>query len=241
MTPRKNVDTDHLRRLYDEGMSVMQMAPLLGVSRPIVASRLRELGLPVRSRSDANRLRMQRLSAQERRDLTLAANNAIRASRRPPAAPRARTRDSEAVARRRAKAVARTRAARLSVRSPDEVELARHLRDLGVDFTPQQVFGTYNIDIAVGNVAVEVHSAATDPRRRSSLAQRSMNLLDAGWSVVHVWRAFGRNDAEHLVALIDRLRGLPTGRSEYWMIRSDGELCAVSRDQLAEFARVPRR
>src|SRR5262245_59895876 len=211
-TTRVTLDLDTLARRHADGQSVLRMANELGVSRPVIVRRLTELDLPVRSGSEANLLRAGRMSAAERRANTAAANEARRTSGgREPRGVRTFTRRG-----------VHTR--------PDEEGIAR----LRPDWPRQVAVGPYNLDFRCGPVAVEVHGAATDPSRRPELQRRTMHLLDAGWSVVYLWRdGPGRED---VIAWAEATsRNVPEG-GEYRVVRGDGEVVASGRGDLDELS-----
>ena len=70
---------------------------------------------------------------------------------------------------------------------PHEVQLTGMLQQRGVECKPQFPVGKYNIDIACGSVAVEVHRHSGQPHRRPILRERIEYLINNGWSVMYVW------------------------------------------------------
>jgi very-short-patch-repair endonuclease len=225
MVTRKPIDLDDLACRHASGQSVLQMSREVGVSRPAIIRRLAKLGLEVRSGSEANRLRMARLSVAERRALAEAANEARRSTRLVP------TGQWHA----RNYGIAQTRQRTLSPATPDEEKLLRLADTLGVQVTRQVAVGAYNLDFRIGSVAVEVHSAAYHPLRLPRLAQRAVNLLSAGWSVAYLWR-WGDDGGQNILTWAQQTsRDVPLG-GQYRVVRGDGEIVPFSRAELNERA-----
>ena len=70
--------------------------------------------------------------------------------------------------------------------SDSERVLDEMLQAFGHHPVPQKAIGPYNVDLAVGSVAVEVLGGewhGYKPRHR----ERTEQILDAGWSMVFVW------------------------------------------------------
>ena len=215
------------------------MARELGVSRPLIVRRLRELDLPIRSSSEANRIMNSRLSPEERRRRASAAREATMARRQPPTF--SRSVDGKSVS------TARVREAGRSVVQPDEAEVAAWLDEAGVDYRPQVAIGPYNVDFLLfDSVAVEIHSAPHNPSVHPRLAQRSVELLDAGWSVGYLWFRPGSDNrlgGHDLVIWAEFLSRTIPDRGHYRVVRGNGENVTPSRADLHDRAAVapPRR
>lgn len=195
---------------FSRGESVEKIAVDYGVSRGLILARLRTAGLSPRDRSQAMRLRMGALDVQERRRLASAANDARRGQRTP---------DSE----RFAKALARERAA---IPAMGELLVAAILHERGITFTAQQAVGPYNIDLACGTIAVEVHRAYWKPTTPRAL-KRAEYLADRGWRVLWIVLEGGiavtTAIADHVIALAKETSGNPATIREYRVVRCDGQ------------------
>lgn len=226
MVARKPVDLDDLHRRHASGQSVLQMSREVGLSRPSLIRRLQDLGLEIRGRSEANHLRLARLSPVDRRALTRAANESVR---KPPGT----SRDWHA----RNYGTAQTRERTLSVIQPDErlfLDLAKSAR---VRISRQVAIGPYNLDFRIGPVAVEIHSAAHHPLRLPRLAERTVNLLSAGWHVGYLW-GWGLAGAHDLLAWAQETsRDIPLG-GQYRVVRGNGEIVTFSREELDQRSRM---
>jgi very-short-patch-repair endonuclease len=116
---------------------------------------------------------------------------------------------------------------------PNEGALLALLRDRGFDPLPQRAVGSYNLDIAVLPVAVEVLGSDwhNSPRKRIHLRKRTEYLLDHGWNVIYViLRRSGhpsRQVTDQVVAFIERSRSDPSFHGEYRVIGSQGQASAA--------------
>ena len=169
-TLRVTVDTDDLVRRYNAGESVLAISKAVGVSRPTVRNRLLSLGLPVRSASEANRIRMDAMTPEERKANALCAHEARRAT--PPS-------DEELSKK------ASTKERTLSKVGWGELLLADMLKAKGHHVELQKAVGPYNLDLCVGHVAIEVHVNSGNPMRMYS--RRIDSLIAHGFDVVYVW------------------------------------------------------
>lgn len=227
------VDIEDIARRHIAGESVQALARSVGVSRPTIIRRLSAAGVQVRGRSDANRLRMQGLSADQRRQLTSSANAAIRVGtvsmqHRDPG----RERPTLSAALRRRRKVGK-----------GEAELIDLLIARGVAVETQLPVYGYNLDISVKSVAVEVWWGNSYPLRPLRLARRTIQLADLGWSTMFVWLSQQTPTAEcadAVIAFIQEMgRRPPSVRPQYRVVRSNGELVAAGEAQLDHLALVP--
>lgn len=233
---RLDIDETDLVRRYAEGASVLALSKALGVSRRTITDRLTAAGVELRDGSAANRLRMARMTFAERAALAAAANAARRRD--------GRTSPTRSPSRlKAARGIARTREVTHSAAWPVERDVITALHARGVPLRTQTAVGTYNLDLAVGDVAVEVHSASHHPSRDPRLARRTVELAEGGWSVLYVWvtdaHPFTEGCADELIAHLDEMQGLPAGVCEQRVIRGSGELAAVLRVDLDQRTLVP--
>jgi len=95
----------------------------------------------------------------------------------------------------------------------------------------QKAFGTYNIDIACGSVAIEVHNNPALPHNLAYTQKRIINLLKGGWNVIYV--KFCATVIINELA-INQVRQFcqvscdnPALTSQYRVIRGTGETIAI--------------
>lgn len=190
---RKKLDDAEIVRRYQAGESELSLATAFGVNRFTIRQRLEEANVVIRDPSAAMYLRMARTPYDERRALSRAAREA------------------------HMKSIAEN-AGHYSV-GPGEVEIATMLETFGHDVKRQTSFGDRNVDITVGNVAIEIKF------NRESFdfsTDRVKDLVEAGYHVVFV--GFDSLDCiserlEEIVALIDFACRHPAPLGKHWVIR----------------------
>ncbi|MFB7114499.1 helix-turn-helix domain-containing protein [Streptomyces sp. NPDC056291] len=234
---RAPVDDQEIVRRYNAGESELTLSRAFGVSRTVIRRRLTESGVALRTVGEANRLRMQRLTFEERAALASAANEARRND------GWGTVFDPSGEGELRSLSIARTREVTKSAAYAVEDRVIEALTARGLTVRTQVAVKTYNLDIAVGNVAVEVHSAAYHPGRHPRLVRRTVELGEAGWSVLYVWitRAHPYVDrcADELVTHLNALQGLPPDLREERVVRGSGQLAAILRVDLDQRTLVP--
>lgn len=215
---------DEICARYTAGDSPAILAAAFGVSVMPILRILRERGVQMRSGSESNIIRAQRLTPEQRQQNAAAAH----------AAKRGRPNAMEALDR-----AAVTRQARMSGRmSQTEVTIASMLRERGIDSVPQVAIGPYNCDIGAAPVAVEIfggkwhwHGAhiARSP-------QRIRHILDAGWHMLAIRIApvgdpLTEATADYVAAYIQQARSDPSAIRQYRVVRSNGDLIAAGSAQ----------
>jgi len=174
---------------------------------------------------------MQRLGPKGRAAITEAAHDAVR-GRKVPEEQRIRA----------AEGLAKYRQESGFVIGRFEGLLQEMLEGCGCSVVPQQAVGFYNIDLAVGSVAVEVHVGANHPTTSSKIRHRLKQLRELNWSVLYVWitcaHPLTEAAADKIVTAMKFLEGNPTIGSQYWVIRGTGE-DAVPRYNRYEVSFIP--
>lgn len=214
------IDLDDLAARYHRGESVLYMSKELGVCRGAITKRLSQIGLKVRSGSEANLIRMAKLSKAERLALASAAHAAVRG--RP---------QSHADLCKRA--ISREQSARVA--SKYEMRIMSWLRDAGIQFTPQKAIGPYNVDIAISEscIAVEVfggnwHATGLHAAR---YRERTDYLLSCGWLPFIIWvrkRLIDWRCVEQIIALHQIGCSNETKWTQEHVIRSDGKTTPIA-------------
>lgn len=217
-------------RLYVSGVPEYAIAKQLGLGRAVVASRLVANGIQRRGLKEAGLNRFAHMAAEERKSVTEAANRAWRGTKRPDSF-------SQTMAKRR-----ESGSIRINIDSCED-KLSEHLAALGVEHIRQKAADIYNIDIAVGPVAVEVTRGTVKYRGGSAKeSKRLVKLAELGYRILAVEASDEEALVAHLddvVAEIERLRGLPSFEGKYRMVRCGRKDCAVIRNELGQFASVP--
>ena len=228
-------DLDDIVRRYVSGVSLKQLSDETGYNRPVLLRRLREHGIEVRGRSEAERLKWLDIKRDPAR-VAAQVSSAHRARRG--------QRDSLAVKVKRAKAFART----LARLGGCEVVILDELYEAVGGLRFQFAIGPYNVDAAceTRRVAVEVQLANVQKPNASVAGKRVKHLLDAGWAVLLVIANNAKRDGfnlsairEQTVAFFELASRDPSIRGQYGMIGRDGQRIATLRDDLTDLPRVP--
>lgn len=211
--------------LYKAGMSALKVFQRTGVDRGALTRELKKRGIPVRSRSEAGKVRAQRMTADERKRQAAAANAAMRGV--------------PAVEERLVKAAKTKERTRYS-QSDGEKLLVGWLADL--DPVSQKAVGRYNVDVAVAPVAVEVLGGEWHGYKRHH-ATRTKYIADAGWALLFVWNTANypltRSAAHYVREFVEEASVNPTLIGEYRVIRGDGQLVTIGRADDEEFTVIP--
>jgi very-short-patch-repair endonuclease len=236
---------EELIQRYQSGESCAQIAERFGISAAPVGRYLHRAGIQARPRwhglqagldaADPEILRAKRAanartrwenaSPEQRAAIVGPANEAARGC----------TRSVETKTR-----IAATRARLRTSDSPYEAQVAEWLRERGVAFTQQFPAGPYNLDFAVGNIALEF---TTGWARKKKWGDRTAYLFDRGWHLYVIWhdnadvnRSGGTCDllpavADDFVAWMKILEASPSLRCQHRVIwRSSQVFSAGSGD-----------
>ena len=66
-----------------------------------------------------------------------------------------------------------------------EIEVYNACEKIGYKPILQKAIGVYNIDLAVGNIAIEVYNTTRSPHKEPKLIKRTVQLLKSGYHVVY--------------------------------------------------------
>lgn len=217
---RYSLNIDDLIERYVAGESEKALADDLGVSRGVVRRRLKERGVHIRGRSEAETVKWRRMTSTQRRHQVTAAHEASRGrQRRPEEQVRVAT-TVEANWRKHA--------------TPNELQLGAWLRGRDMDIIHQQAIGPYNCDIGMRPIAVEIYGGNWHwtGRHAARMEERFRYLFDAGWhiAVVHVtsWAPLDVGCADELVAWYEEASRNPSAAREYRVIRSGPKVVTVA-------------
>ena len=212
---------------YRSGVSMLQLSTTHGVSRAVIERVLRENDVPIRGPRAANQIVAANKTPEQHLACSMAGRAGVAGRPRPEHLIEQRARTNE----RRAKLV-----------GPYERLLVQWLD--GLEIKPQKAAGRYNIDFAIGPIAVEVfgghrHSHGRHAQRH---ARRTKYLLDQGWFVIFIWATSARFTpvvAEYVRAQLDLTRRDPTLWGQYRVVWGDGQDVTALCPQFHEFPRVP--
>lgn len=128
--------------------------------------------------------------------------------------------------------------------SPVALTFRDMLSTRGLPAILEKAAGRYNIDIAAGRIAVEVHRYSFNPLGPTRLRERKRThyLCNRGWLVCYVWVRpadsflLTDNAADYVVALAEAAERTPSLAGEYRVVRGSGELFATGRGDGDELA-----
>lgn len=222
---RAQIPADEVCSMFNRGDSVLAIGKHFSVARNVIARILTENNIAVRSGSDAMKLRMQRMSVNDR--LRLASNAH--------AAVKGQTQSEE----HRCK-IAQTREAKQLGVSDIEIKCKALLDARGLACVTQKAHGRYNIDIAITEpcIAVEIFGGQWhgNGRHANRFRKRTDHLIDSGWAVVIVWVTgcypLSEGAIEYIVSLSQMLSHDESLRSQEHVIRGDGQPTAIGNENL---------
>lgn len=209
----ESINTDNLIKAYIGGQSIKQLAIANNVSRQVIYRILRENNIAIRNRSESMFNRMAQTSFAEKQRLTHSANVARRSIK-----PSERENMLKAIA-----------AEKLLYKAGDgEKEIFDFLAAKGYKPIWQKAFKSYNFDIAVGNVAVEICICSTNPLRIAHNLKKLMECVKFGWNFIFVWispktKIFLQSAYDDVVSFIETCNANPTPIGQYRVIRGNGE------------------
>lgn len=229
--PKKlDLPIEDIKAMYQNGHSENAVSKHFGSDRGTIRKRLLEAGVRPRTQSEAEKLKWAKMDEQSRINQVKNAHEAVRGMTR---------RDADVIAR--AKTREQLKYSHLIGRG--EFEFCELLSDRGISFTHQKAVEGYNIDIAIGNVAVELASCRGrySPFNAKEI-NRAEKLLERGYHVVGV--EFDSVDtlikcADDVLAYVDLASDLKPTDREYWVVRCRAQDYAIITNDLGQFASVP--
>ena len=262
---RTPFDRNHAIKLYLSGKSIKQIAIMLGTSAWPVANAVKKAGVS-RTLSEArmNHFAKGGVPSVERKDIPVdeivrryesgesanalahafgASHQAIR-ERLQVAGVAYRSVAEAAPFRDYREMTARAAKTRTRKIGRGEKQLFKWLTERGERPDPQCPVGPYNIDIAVGRIAVEVETVNVNPFAYPRMRKRIKYLLDRDWWLCFVMVSSNTKlllpaVADKVVALAEHSRRSPAIAREHWVIRGCGELAASAGDNIDNVALMP--
>jgi len=218
--PRLHVQlADQIITPYTSGESENSIAKRLGVSRKVVFDALVNAGISRRTQSEAEAVKWSFMDHDKRSAQVSAAHAA---SKSIPKSRRIQTMEKSA----RMKEKTRSKIGHL------ELEFCKALQLRGFDVAQQVATGIYNLDLCIGNTAIEIHANTAHPHSHTFYLRRIMDLLERGMDVIYI-KCIGKIDidraADQVSALVNFSQRNESTIRHYWMVRGSGELVACRR------------
>lgn len=225
--PRKNVSISRdAVAAYVSGMSENAVAQMLGVSRSCIRTALEKAGVHIRTQGEAEALKWSQMTGEQRAHQVAKAHRAT-ANRTPETI--------NGIMQKNAITKAHT-GAKIGFL---EQEFTDAIRARGFQVIQQFPVDRYNLDLACGRTAIEVHANTSHPHNYPMYRKRIMYLLKAGWNVIYI-KCIGKIDidaaTDEVCRFIDLTQRDKTFVGQYRMVRGSGELVTSLRldgDQLA--------
>lgn len=215
--PRDDLNKDDIIRRYQSGESKRFIADSLGVDDKTIARQLRLAGIAIRGHSEAGVVRATRDSPETKRKRIEGARKKLTGV----------PKKAEVRAKMAASKQARERCIGCF-----EHELGNCLAKR-FKVCRQMAIGPYNIDLAVGKIAFEVHTSPHGPHLvlrhfyggGSTLKERIDYLADRGWMLIYIWCPNGINveDTEQIISLAERFGASPAVFRQHLVIRCHGD------------------
>lgn len=210
---------------YVSGMSELAVSKKYGVDRCVINRELTKRGIKRRTGSEANYIRLGKMSAEERQALVAPAHEARRG-----------THDRhEALVK---KAIMKE--SKSCFFGPGEDELYDLLRSAGLEPVRQKAADIYNIDLVIaGSVAVELTIGTTKyAGGNTHEAKRIKKIIDCGYTVVTI----SAKDIEcfafccdKIITDLQRICANPSSKCKYWVIRCSSQSTETVRNEKGQF------
>ena len=228
-TNAKQFDKDALIADYLSGKSVLQLHKEYGIERNTVSDTLLRAGIQLRNGSEANFIRMSRMTEAERRDITKSANISVRGKKQ---ASDLRTKITKG------REIAKTHM------GLGEELLTDLLTHSGFNCVQQSAFQRYNIDILVNDsVAVELTTnSAGSVFTTSRTVEKIKDLTNAGINVLFI--SFNIEQSlvkclDDIISDINFLQSNPSSIGQYRVVRCALQNSSIIRNDKGQFAAIP--
>lgn len=229
---RERIDKlgEQMVTMYQNGESENAVAKHFSISRNVVRRQLERFGVEPRTQSEAESLKWSKMTEEQRQRQVKAAHKVNKGI----------IRSDESKIK---LAKARERIKYDFLIGPGETELVQLLNDRGIDCVHQKAIKFYNVDIAVGNIAVEL----TKDRTRYSAfnpkeIKRAKNLLECGFHTLAIQFDIEEtliHCADDIITTINEMSSLEPYVSEYWVISCTRQNSTVVKNELGQFTSVP--
>ena len=225
-----NMKVDEIKSMYQNGKSENAIAKHFNVGRSAIRNRLVKIGIIPRTQSEAEKLKWSQMDEEARLNQTKNAHDSVRG----------KIPDPSSVIKR---AITREKIQYDHLLGFGEIEFREFLKNKRIDFIGQKAVGSYNIDIAIGNIAVELTvDRARFTRTNTRLKKRIKYLFESGYKSIYV--IFDSVEiltecCNYIVSNINRIGALESFGSQYWMIRCRSENYSIFRDKLGKFSSKP--
>lgn len=215
--------------MYQNGESENAVAKFFEVSRNVVRRQLERFNVKPRTQSEAESLKWSKMAEEQRKIQT---SSAHKASKGVPKSTDAKITIAKA----------RERIKYDYLIGPGEIKFIQQLINRGIDFVHQKAVKFYNVDVAVGNIAVELTASRCrytnfNPKE----IKRAKNLLECGFHTLAV--QFDTEETlvectDDIIRTIYEMSSLEPFVSQYWVISCRRQDRTVIKDNFGKFSNV---
>lgn len=226
---RIDLGADRVAAMYQDGMSENAIAKHFDVARSCIRRHLHEAGVEVRGQSESETLKWSQMTDEQRRNQVAHAHDASRGKPKTHAERVMRAKTCQEA----------TSECHIGIGEP---EFKQFLTNIRRPFVYQKAADVYNIDFAIGSVAVELTSVTSRYAAGNAVANKRMKkLADLGYKVLAVVMddpATLIACADDILAFVDELDGLEPVLGQYWVIRCRRQDCTIVTNELGQYTRV---
>jgi DNA-binding protein Fis len=227
---KTDLPIEEIKAMYEGGHSENAVAKHFGVDRGTIRKRLLNAGVSPRTQSEAEQLKWSKMDQQTRANQVKKAHDSIRG--------RPKTMSSKI-----AFAKTRERLKYDHLIGHGEIEFIEFLRNKGVGLVHQKAIQCYNVDIAIGNIAVELAAGCgrytmfnpKEINRAEKLLERGYHVVAVEFDSVHTLIQC----AEEVFSYIKEAGRLKPVDREYWVIRCRAKDYTIVMNNLGQFTSVP--
>lgn len=218
---------DKVCAMYEEGNSENRVALHFKVARNVIRRILTEQGVAVRTQSEAESLKWSKMPQEQRQKQVEAAHVATKGC-------------VKSIAELTERAIARQKILHKHYIGHGEPEFFEFLKSQGIPFTYQKAIGVYNVDFAIGNIAVELSKCTTRfHARNAKMRKRSEYLLNAGYKTLAV--DFNEVPAlianfDNIISVINEMNRLEAFGREYWVVCCRFNRGAIGHSEKGKFS-----
>lgn len=226
----KQLPNETIKSMFLGGWSVQALAKHFKVARGTIIHHLDEQGIKPRNMSDAQTIRMSKLSIDERKHLVKNANDTLRNK------PTNVERLKKAATFREINPYKR-------IFGFGEEEIYNLLIQHGFIVEKQVAFDVYNLDLLVNHsIAVEISSSCRNPFRIKKNAEKIKKLVNSGYGVLWVFACTKDEiilNLSNFITYFNRTCTNPTFIGQYRVIRCGVQKITRIRNERGQFACVP--
>lgn len=202
---RKNLPTQEIVNMYNDGFSELSIAKKFNVSRCAIRQRLLENNVRIRSQSEAGYISAKQFTPEQRKARAKKANESLRNAKQP-------------IKSRIKRAISLESNTYEHMIGFGEMEFKNELTRRNINHIWQKAFHIYSLDFLIGNVAIELKGGKGNRGNSDVKNGRIKYLKENGISTLYV--ALENTDAllggfDYIISLVDEMNKNPIPYGEY--------------------------